>query len=101
MSEICSTCGLPKELCVCESIAKESQKVVITTERRKFGRKYTIVKGIDSGDISLQDLIKILKSKLACGGAIKGKQIELQGVHVKRVKDILIEQGFPPETISI
>jgi len=101
MSNICSTCSLPEDLCVCETIAKESQKVTVTTERRKFGRRYTVIKGIDSGDISLEDLTKVLKSKLACGGAIKGKQIELQGNHVKKVKEILIDQGFPAETISI
>ncbi len=98
---ICTICGLPQDLCVCESIAKESQQVTITTEQRKFGRKYTVIRGIDSGDISLEALTKVLKSRLACGGAIKGKKIELQGEHLKKVKEILIQQGFPPETIQI
>jgi translation initiation factor 1 len=43
MSEICTTCGLPKELCVCETIAKEAQKIVVTTTKKKFGKVYTVI----------------------------------------------------------
>ena len=46
MSEICTVCGLPKELCVCETIAKESQKIIVKIEKKKFGKKYTIITGI-------------------------------------------------------
>ncbi len=101
MSEICSKCGLPNELCVCQSIAKESQKVIITTEKRKFGKNYTVITGIDSTEILLDDLCRTLKSKLACGGTAKDNKIELQGDHKKDAKKILIEQGFAPETVEI
>ena len=100
MSNICSKCGLPNELCVCQTIAKESQKVVLKTEKRKFGKMYTLITGIDTTEINIENLTKTLKSKLACGGTVKGNKIELQGNHIKNVKKILVEQGFAPETIE-
>jgi translation initiation factor 1 len=87
MSEICTTCGLPKELCVCEQIAKESQKITVKIEKRKFGKKYTIVQGIDEKDIDMKNVLKTLKNKLACGGTIKQKIIELQGDHKNKARD--------------
>ena len=68
MSEICIKCGLPKELCVCESIAKENQKITVTIEKKKFGKQYTIIKGIDEKEINLRDLAKKLKSKMGNTG---------------------------------
>lgn len=100
MSDICSNCGLPKDLCVCETIAKESQKIEVSTEKRKFGKKYTVIKGFSKG-VDLDDLAKKLKAKFACGGTTKGNQIELQGDHKQRAKHVLIELGFPEEMIEI
>lgn len=101
MSEVCTKCGLPKELCVCESIAKESQKIIVRTEKKKFGKVYTIVEGIDTGEIDLKDLTKKLKSQFACGGTLKKGVIELQGNHQQKVKQVLIGMGFGQETIEI
>ena len=101
MSEICPVCGLVKELCVCETIAKESQKILVYIERKKFNKNYTIVEGIDAKEIDLKDLGKKLKSELACGGKIKGGKIELQGEHKQKTKKILIEYGFAPSSIDV
>lgn len=101
MSGICETCGLPKELCVCESIAKESQKIVVKTEKRKFGKKYTIIEGIDQKEIDIKDLTKKLKAKFACGGTAKDNKIELQGDHISNARQALISMGFAPETIIV
>lgn len=101
MSEICTTCGLPKELCVCESIAKESQKIVVLAQQRKFRKVYTVVEGIDPKAIDIDDLGKKLKNKLACGGTVKEGNVELQGDHRSRVKKILVELGFPAESIEV
>lgn len=101
MSEICVVCGLVKELCVCETIAKESQKILVYLERKKFNKNYTIVEGIDKREIDLKDLAKNLKSQLACGGTIKESKIELQGEHKQKVKEILIRYGFAPSSIEI
>lgn len=98
---VCATCGLPKELCVCESIAKESQKIIVRDEKKKFRRVYTVIEGIDQKEIDLDQLAKELKAKLACGGTVKENRIELQGDHRQKVKKILIEAGFAPETVII
>ena len=86
---------------MCESIAKESQKIIVKIELKKFNRKYTVVEGIDEKEIDLEQLAKTLKSRLACGGTIKDNKIELQGEHKPKVKQILIEAGFAPETIIV
>ena len=101
MSETCTRCGLPKELCVCETIAKESQKIIIRLEKKKFNKISTIVEGIDEKEINLKDVAKKLKSKFACGGTAKKGRIELQGDHKQKVKEILVQSGFAPETIEV
>lgn len=101
MSDICEICGLPQELCVCESIAKENQEIKISIVKKKFGKKNTVVEGIDTKQIDLKDLGKKLKNLLACGGTAKGGKIELQGDHINKVKEELINLGFPQETIKI
>ena len=100
MSKICQICGLVEELCVCETIAKESQKILVYIERKKFNKNYTIVEGIDEREIGLKDLAKKLKSELACGGTIKDGKIELQGEHKQKVKNILVKYGFMPSSIE-
>lgn len=101
MSETCSTCGLPKELCVCETIAKESQMIEVGIVKKKFGKKYTLIKGINQHEVNLKDLAKKLKNRFACGGTAKGGIIELQGNHSKYIKAELIALGFSPDTIEV
>ena len=101
MSEVCHMCGLVKELCVCETIAKENQKIMVFIERKKFNKNYTIIDGIDAKEIDLKDLAKRLKSELACGGTIKDGKIELQGEHKHRIRKILLEYGFAQNSIEI
>lgn len=98
---VCVTCGLPKELCVCESIAKETQAITIELEKKKFGKVYTVISGLDEKEIDLDELAKKLKSKFACGGTIKDGRVELQGDHKMKVKDFLATIGFAPETIMV
>ena len=101
MSEICTVCGLPKELCACETIAKESQKIIVKTEKKKFGKTYTVITGIDEKEINMKDLAKKLKTKFACGGTVKEKKIELQGNHKQKVKSFLVRMGFAPESVDV
>ena len=100
MVNVCNQCGLPQDLCVCETIAREQQKIIVKLEKRKFGKKYTIVKGIRK-EANVDEIFRKLKNKLACGGTAKSGQIELQGDHKVRVKQVLLELGFPDETIEV
>ena len=101
MTDICITCGLPKELCVCETIAKERQAIRVKIIKKKFGKKYTLIEGINEKQIDVKDLSKKLKAKFACGGTAKAGYLELQGDHLRTIKSALIELGFSPETIEI
>lgn len=100
MVDVCNQCGLPADLCVCETIAREQQKIIVTVEKRKFGKNYTIIKGFKS-EVNIDDIFRKLKSKFACGGTSKNGQVELQGNHKARTKAVLVELGFPEETIEI
>jgi translation initiation factor 1 len=100
MSEVCDKCGLPQQLCVCETIAKEDQEIIIKQEKKKFGKIVTLVEGMDPKEIDLKDLGKKLKSKFACGGTVKKGIIELQGDHSVGVKVELIKLGFNENTIK-
>ncbi len=100
MNNICPKCGLKIELCVCESIAKEAQVVVVRTVKRRFGKLTTLVQGIDNKAVNLKELAKKLKEKLACGGTVKDGVIELQGGHVSQVKQELVNLGFDPDSIK-
>ena len=101
MGEICPKCGLMKELCVCETIAKENQTIKVYLERKKFKKFSTMVEGIDEKDIDIRELAKKLKSQFACGGTVKDGKIELQGEHKQKVRDFLIQIGFSQETIEV
>jgi translation initiation factor 1 len=46
MDKVCEKCGLPKELCACETIAKEKEKIRVSSVRRRYGKHITLVEGI-------------------------------------------------------
>ena len=97
MSDICEVCGLPKEICVCEDIAREQQKISIAIDKRRYGKMMTVVDGINPNDLDIDKLISNLKSICACGGTIKDGKIELQGDHRTKVKETLEKMGFMVE----
>lgn len=100
MVDVCNQCGLPQDLCVCETIAREQQKITVKIEKKKFGKKYTVIGGMEKS-ANIEEIFRKLKSKFACGGTAKTGQIELQGDHKSRMRDALVELGFPEEMIEI
>ena len=105
LNDTCSVCGLPSELCVCQEVEKTSSVIEIKVERRKYGKFWAVVSGIDVGSTAdLKEIRKTIKTKMACGGTIKGKTIEvLYGRH-DRTKDliaVLESLGFNKDTIHV
>lgn len=98
--DVCPKCGLVRDLCVCESIAREEQRIEVVAVKRKFGKIITEIRGIDPKEIDLKDVAKTLKSKLACGGTVKNGTIELQGDHRTKAREILSSLGFAPQSIK-
>jgi len=93
MADICKSCGLPTELCVCEEIAREQQDITIWVTKRRYGKTVTIIEGLDT-DIDIENLAKTLKTKCASGGTVKDGNIELQGDHKKKVQGALEVLGY-------
>ncbi len=100
MPDICPKCGLPKELCVCDVLNRETnRRIKVYTEKKKFRKYMTVVSGL-SGE-EMEKTAKELKHTLACGGTYKNGIIELQGDHKESVKKALLEMGYPEESIDV
>ena len=92
--------GLPKELGIFEELSKDSEQINVILEKRKFGKKYTVLHGFDK-KTDIRVLSKKLKTKFACGGTSKDNNIELQGDHRSQMKDVLVNLGYRPDNISV
>ncbi|MHA1212833.1 MAG: translation initiation factor [Candidatus Heimdallarchaeota archaeon] len=101
MTGTCSKCGLPEELCMCQTIAKEEQRIKVRIETRKWGREVTLIMGINPKEVDIVSLTTKLKNKCACGGTSKEGVIELQGDHRYRIKDLLKAEGYDASHIDI
>jgi len=76
-----------------EKISKKEHNLVFTFEKRK-GKPVTLVGRFYMSDKEKKSILKLLKTKLACGGAIKEDWIELQGDVKEKIKIILINDGW-------
>ncbi|MCW4020311.1 MAG: translation initiation factor [Candidatus Bathyarchaeota archaeon] len=101
MVEICSICGLPKDICVCGEISKEQQKILVRRQIRRYRKSMTIIDGLDSKEVNLKKLAKKMKNFCACGGTAKNGQILLQGDQREKVHRFLIQAGYPEENIEV
>ncbi|PIV69389.1 MAG: stress response translation initiation inhibitor YciH [Candidatus Aenigmarchaeota archaeon CG01_land_8_20_14_3_00_37_9] len=99
VGNVCEKCGLPKELCVCEVVERETQNIKAYVTMRKFRKPVTIVEGVNKD--SAKTVVKELKRKLACGGSYKEGNIELQGNHLRNIKGLLVKLGFDEEQIEV
>ena len=74
-------------------ISKNQHQLVFTFEKRK-GKPVTLVGRFYLEEKEKKEVLKLLKKKLACGGAIKEEWIEIQGNVKEKIKDILEKDGW-------
>lgn len=58
------------------------------------GKTVSVIKGVMSPPHGKEALLKLLKSKLGTGGAVKEETIEIQGDHREKIVAILNELGY-------
>ena len=91
---ICATCGLPKELCVCEDLGRETTLLTVDLDTRRYGKAVTVVRGLESRPDEAEKLARELKKGLATGGSGKAGVIVLQGDRRKDVIRLLEQKGY-------
>lgn len=85
---------------MCESLSQENQRIIISNDKRKWGRVVTVV--TFNGEIpDLKKMLKKAKTFCASGGTVRENQIEIQGEHRHKIRKLLIKEGFQIENIEI
>lgn len=108
----CDDCGKLESECACtpeqkaaaeaarqreaDRLPPEKQTARVTVQKRKGGRKATVVEGLAAKANDLPDLLATLQTACGTGGTVKAKEdlLELQGDHADRVRASLKELGF-------
>ncbi|MCK9336299.1 MAG: translation initiation factor SUI1 [Arcobacteraceae bacterium] len=76
-----------------DSIQTHQQPLVFKREKRN-GKVVTIVGRFMCDDEEKKKVLKLLKSKLGCGGTIDNEWLELQGELQEKIKEVLIKNGW-------
>ena len=85
----CPVCGLPNELCVCSDVEKTSSLIEIKVEKRKYGKLWAIISGIDVSHSDLKELVKSVE-------ILYGSQDR-----TNEMIKILVELGFNRDSIHV
>ena len=64
------------------------------TEKRKKGKLVTVIRDLSAEDNDLSALLGSLKAACGAGGTLKDGLLEIQGNHLKRIRDLLTELGY-------
>lgn len=71
-----------------KNMAQKEHQLVFTYEKRR-GKPVTLVGRFYCEEALKKEVLKLLKKKLACGGALNEEWLELQGDVKEKVKTIL------------
>ena len=72
---------------------KQDLRVQLDKKQRK-GKSVTLITGFIGKDADLQELARMLKTRLGVGGSAKNGEILIQGDLRQKVMEMLIQKGF-------
>jgi translation initiation factor 1 len=75
------------------SLSTQIVRVQLETKHRG-GKAVSKIMGLQLSDDKLEELAKFIKQKCGVGGSVKDGEILIQGDHVKKIIEILIQKGF-------
>jgi translation initiation factor 1 len=95
----CERCDELEGNCVCPPPPRkltppEKQTARLAIEKRKKGKLVTVVRGLSADGNDLPGILGRLKTNCGAGGTIKDDQLEIQGSHLDRVRNLLKEIGY-------
>lgn len=97
----CERCGQAEAQCQCPplpaavtTIPPNQQTARLSMEKRKKGKLVTVIKGLTATGNDLPALLSKLKISLGAGGTLEGEDLEIQGEHLERVRQLLSQIGY-------
>ena len=97
----CERCDRLETECTCPPLAPPStlippkqQTARLSTEKRKKGKLVTVVRGLSATGNDLSALLSKLKTTIGAGGTMEGEELEIQGEHLVRVRQVLEQLGY-------
>lgn len=72
----------------------EQQTARVSVQKRKGGRKATVVEGLTAEATDLPALLTRLQAVCGTGGTVKEQRVELQGDHAAQIRQTLTEMGY-------
>jgi len=78
-----------------ETLNPDKQILYVSLDRKnRRGKEVTLIQGFVGSEDDLKSLSKHLKSKCGVGGTAKNGEILIQGGFVKKIMEILSDQGY-------
>ena len=95
----CEQCGQLEADCQCPPappprVPPGEQTARLSVEKRKKGKVVTVVRGLSSEGNDLAELLTQLKTACGAGGTLKEGDLEIQGNHLDRVRQLLRTIGY-------
>ncbi|WP_164102977.1 translation initiation factor [Candidatus Laterigemmans baculatus] len=95
----CEVCGELEEQCRCPPPPRQyadpaTQTARIAVEKRKGGKRVTVVRGLAAAENNLPELLTQLKNHCGAGGTVKEDELEIQGDQAAAVRRILEQLGY-------
>ncbi len=76
-------------------LAPQQQNLRVQASRKgRGGKTVTVISGFQAQSESIDALCKKLKNQCGAGGAVKDREIEIQGDRTVKILQILLELGY-------